>query len=169
MSLRTADNIADIISSLRTELDELKARQFTSQDSGMLFKQTVGPTATVKTTGGAYECFYINTTFTPKEDGDTIYYPTFTLSANEYGDTLHIVPSEYASYIYDIYASGWDGYYEWTLYHFFHLISKGADGSITWQSLIYNDGASGDATFQFTPIISASDSGTITNTVGRFY
>ncbi len=168
MKLRESDSFTDIVSELQLELQELKAKQFTGQDSGMLFKQTIGPSATIAASANAYECFYINTTFKPGKGGNTIYYPAFTLYSDQYGNTLQIVPSEYASYIYQIYATGWSGYYEWTLYHFFHQINN-EDGSITWQSLIYNDGASGDATFHFTPIVNASDSGIITNEVGKFY
>ena len=169
MNLRDPDTISDQIAQLQLDLQELKARQFTGQDSGMLFRRTVGPTATISAIADQYECFYINTTFAPSLGKTTINYPTFTLSVDEYADTIHIVPTEEASYIYNVYASGWgSGWYNWTIYVFFHQIAN-SNGSITWQSLIYNDGASGNATFRFTPIVNASDSGTITSTVGKYY
>lgn len=83
MSLRTADDIADIVSSLRMELDELKARQFTSQDSGMKFYDCSPPPITFKIPSSSdWRNFRVVHTFTGARGKNVLVIRSIKLTVN---------------------------------------------------------------------------------------
>lgn len=163
MNLREPDTIADQIEQLQLDLIELKAKQFTGQDSGMLFRETTGDSANIQTEANAYSCYWVNVTFTPDEDKTPICFSSFEITAD--GRTVVEKKYPYSDYIrlLDV-GTAW----EFTFYNLFHEVPS-SGRSITWQSLLYVDGHEAAVNFHFKPIIRASDSGKVSVSTGRYY
>lgn len=160
---RMADESLDeqIATIIRT-MDERKTRQFTSQNSGMKFKQiesVSGNINFVQSTTYAGEVHLITNYYTPEHGRPALTMPHIEFLPSGYRfEIIHDYERDYMNII--IYNSGGNflGYMDiWSFYH-----RRGTtDGTYGWQTVVYTWG-SASFLVPFTITLRATDSGTHT-------
>lgn len=161
---RSSDNLATIVSGIIRDIDELKTAQFTSQDSGMKFKQ-IEPVSDViqfQNTGGE-QIHMVTNFFTPQSGRPTICVPHLDIRRGDFTfQYYHDWSTGYYNItIYDSSGTTYLGYMDvWPFYH-----RRGTQSGIYgWQTIIYTN-ASANFSIPFTISLRATDAGTHTLTV----
>lgn len=153
------DSISDQVATIIRALDERKTRQFTSQNSGMKFKQIAnvsGAIPIIASSDYGGEAHIITNTYTPEHGRPALTMPHISFDPN--GATFEIYHDYERDYMsIAIYVGGdYIGYMDvWSFYH-----RANAESDVyAWQTIVYTWGMSAH-TIPFTITLRATDSGT---------
>lgn len=154
-----ADSLTDHVGDIQAQLEELKELQYTSQDSGMKFKQIESVSGHVDFRNSATmagEVCMITNYFVPDHKRPAICLPHIEFEPNGYRfEIYHDYKSDY--YNVSIYNSSNEylGYMDvWAMYH-----RRGTtDGSYAWQTVVYK-WANREFDIKFNITLRATDSG----------
>lgn len=153
-------DVRDIIK----DIEELKTAQFTSQNSGMKFKQieSVSDVIQFQNTGGE-QVHMVTNFFTPQSGRPTICVPHLDIQRGGFTfEYYHDWSTGYYNItVYDSSGTTYLGYMDvWPFYH-----RRGTQAGVYgWQTIIYTN-ASANFSIPFTINLRATDSGTHTLTV----
>lgn len=161
MDRRDKGVVGDVRSIIR-DIEELKTSQFTSQNSGMIFKQATtlrGWIPFIASTDYAGEVHLVTEYFTPDHNRPAICLPHFEM---EQGGFQFEYTHDYAIGYYNISISDADGNYlgyadVWPLMHRREV----SDGTYGFQTVVYT-WANSTFDIPFTLSLRATDSGTHT-------
>lgn len=157
------DSIDEQVASIIRELEERKTRQFTSQNSGMIFRQIPSVTGNIPLVNSqtyAGEVHIITSVLTPEHDKPVITMPDINFTPGsfrfEYYRDYSIGYVSIAIYNGSTYV----GYMDvWPFYH-----RSGSAGTYTWQTIVYT-WANRSASIPFTISLRCTDNGTQTYTI----
>lgn len=161
---RATPDITSIVAGMESDLEELKTRQFTGQNSGMLFKDISPVSGFIETIAGSRQNMtMITNNFMPDHSRPAICVPHIEIQGlglivEEYGGSSVYMDSNYSYYqIYDSSHTTLMG--ELDLYYIYHMRGT-LDGSYAWQTIAYT--YSQDYTYDlgFTITLRSTDSGT---------
>lgn len=160
MSLRSGESLADQVSELMRANDELKTAQFTSQNSGMKFKQAedlTGDIPIIVNTGYGDGVVIITNTFKPDHDRPAICIPHITYQPTGYRvETTRDYERNYVSLMFYDSGDNFVGYAD--ILEFYHQVP--ADG-YAWETVVYT-WSNTEFVIPFTIELRATDSGTHT-------
>lgn len=166
MKRMVEDSIDDQVAVILRDLEELKTRQFTSQNSGMKFKQidpVSGNINLVASTGFGGEVFMVKNKFVPTTDRPVLMVPSIKFDSTglrfEYYRNYSIGYESIAIYTT---AGAYLGYMD--VWQFQHLTNN-SDG-YEWQTTIYT-WANAARNIPFTIELRASDEGKHTLSIDR--
>lgn len=160
MSLRGSESLADQVSELMRANDELKTAQFTSQNSGMKFRQAedlTGDIPVIVNTGYGDGVVIITNTFKPDHDRPAICIPHITYQPMGYRvEITRDYERNYVSLMFYDSNDEFVGYAD--ILEFYHQVS--GDG-YAWATVVYT-WSNTEFTIPFTIELRATDSGTHT-------
>lgn len=164
MSLRQGENLAEQVAELQCKYEERKTAQFTSQNSGMKFKEAEtlsGNIPIIQNTGYGDGVVIVTNTFKPDHDRPAICIPHFSygILAGYKTDITYDYERNYVSIIIYDSADNYVGYVD--ILEFYHQAN--ADG-YAWKTVIYT-WSNTALTLPFTIDLRATDSGTHTLTL----
>lgn len=161
---RGEDGLVERVVALQRDLDEIKTAQFTSQNSGMKFKQIETLRDFIPFTSNTDQVTMVTNYFTPESGRPAICVPHFELDKSGYSvDIYNDYSTGYTNYaIYDSGHSTMLGTLD--IWPFYHLRDNTADGVYGWQTVCFT-WASANFSLPFTVSLRATDSGTHTLTV----
>lgn len=157
------DSIDEQVAAIIRELEERKTRQFTSQNSGMIFRQipsVTGNIPLIASTSYGGEVHIITSVLTPEHSKPVITMPNIEFSPGsftfQYYRDYSLGYTSIAIYSGSTYVGSLD---YWPFYH-----RSGAANTYTWQTIVYT-WANRTASIPFTITMRATDNGTQSFTI----
>lgn len=161
MDARETPTVPTLVLRMEQDIEELKTRQLTSQDSGMLFKDIQSVSGTIDFKGQYNQYLNMVTNyFTPAHNRPVICVPSFEFSPAGY-TLVKEYENDSMNYVWYSVYSGSTLVGTIDLYRLFHR-SGTVDGTYAWTTLVYTSGESAVFNLPFTITMKATDTGTHT-------
>lgn len=136
--LRGEDSITERVANILSFLDELKTSQYTSQNSGMKFKNLAEVSGTIHIPKNQQTVIIASNQFKPESGRPAICIPSFEIRTEDFIiHANHDYSIGYTSYtIMDLTDRLEMGYLDvWDFYH----LAQSDDGTYIWQTIMYGD------------------------------
>lgn len=170
MDERSPLSLVKTIAELEADLEELKTKQFTSQDSGMIFTAAdtlTGQIEFVKDAQNRQLLNMITNSFMPEHGGPAICAPRIEIQYSNF-ISLETINNPRMSYVHYLILDVVIPVGELDLYYLFHRRGTN-DGSYAWQTLAYTQAYNNDFDLDFKMYLNSTDSGEHTMRIERSF